>query len=263
MSTPSDDARVRWFHARRFMLRGGDAPELQRASGDSGFVAHLTACTQGATGWDWSFRLVKTGHAWAFVSDGRLTVFIDEPGQYVPADARAGDMVALRLPRARENLHRHRFTLYGGQGGCVVGNRFEKLFLPIAYEAAPALVEACASRWADQLRFSLYVANSPLDFDRADAALIDVGTQDAPGVVRLLEAFLREHPDALRPRGVPYATAPGPLGLAHVETPNRSDLGDGFGWRRCAEAIAGGVSAGYGADGPAARKSSHPEHEER
>lgn len=256
MSEPSDDARVRWFHARRFMLRGGDAPELHRASGDSGFVAHLTACTQGATGWDWSFRLVKTGHEWAFVSDGRLSVFIDEPGQYVPADARAGDVVALRLPRARENLHRHRFTLYGGQGGCVVGNRFEKLFLPITYEAAPALVEACASRWADQLRFSLYVANSPQDFDRADAALVDVGTQDAPGMARLLEAFLREHPGALRPRGLPYSTTQGPLSLAHVEGTSRGDLGDGFGWRRCAEAIAGGASAGDRAGDAPARKMS-------
>lgn len=241
---PSTDARVRWFHARRFTLRPGDGPELPRASGDSGFVAHLTACTQGATGWDWSFRLLKPGHGWAFVSDGKLTLFVDEPGQYVPADAKAGDVVALRLPRARENLHPHRFTLYGGQGGCVVGARYAKLFLPVTFEAAPALVEACASKWADQLRFSLYVANSGHDFDRADAAVVDVGVQDEPGVVRLLEAFLRQHPHALAPRGLPYATAPGPLGLARADVTSRGDLADGFGWRRCTEAIAGGASAG-------------------
>ena len=101
MTAASTDPKVKWFHSRRFKLRQGEGPELNRASGDSGFVAHLTACTQGATGWDWSFRLVRTGAGWAFVSDGKLTVFVDEPGQYVPAEAKSGEVVALRLPRAR------------------------------------------------------------------------------------------------------------------------------------------------------------------
>lgn len=237
MTAPSTDPKVRWFHSRRFKLRQGEGPDLNRASGDSGFVAHLTACTQGATGWDWSFRLLRTGAGWAFVSDGKLTVFIDEPGQYVPADAKAGEVVALRLPRSRENLHPHRFSLYGGQGGCVVGTGFAKLFLPVTYEAAPALVEACASKWADQLRFSLYVSNAPQDFDRADSAIIDVGPQDEPGVLRLLETFLRQHPEAITGRGVPFGTAPGPLHLARADAKDRGDLCDGFGWRRSAEAV--------------------------
>jgi hypothetical protein len=235
------DPQVRWFHSRRFKLRAGEGPDLPRASGDSGFVAHLTACTQGATGWDWSFRLLRTGSGWAFVSDGKLTVFVDEPGQYVPADAKAGDVVALRLPRARENLHPHRFSLYGGQGGCVVGHGYAKLFLPVTFEAAPALVEACASKWADQLRFSLYLSNSPHDFERADAALIDVGPQDEPGVLRLLEAFLRQHPNAFVSRGMPYSTLPGPLSLARAEAKERGDLCDGYGWRRAREAVAAKV----------------------
>ncbi len=238
MTAASTDPKVRWFHARRFKLRQGEGPELNRASGDSGFVAHLTACTQGATGWDWSFRLVRTGLDWAFVSDGKLTLFVDEPGQYVPADAKAGDVVALRLPRARENLHPHRFSLYGGQGGCVVGHGYAKLFLPVTYEAAPALVEACASKWADQLRFSLYVSNSPHDFERADSAMIDVGTQDEPGVLRLLETFLRQHPAAITGRGIPFGTLPGPLHLARAEAKDRGDLADGYGWRRSTEAVA-------------------------
>ncbi len=237
MTAASTDPKVKWFHSRRFKLRQGEGPELNRASGDSGFVAHLTACTQGATGWDWSFRLVRTGAGWAFVSDGKLTVFVDEPGQYVPAEAKSGEVVALRLPRARENLHPHRFSLYGGQGGCVVGTGFAKFFVPVTYEAAPALVEACASKWADQLRFSLYVANAPQDFDRADAALIDVGPQDEPGVLRLLETFLRQHPEAISARGVPFGTTPGPLRLARADAKDKGDLCDGFGWRRSTEAV--------------------------
>lgn len=231
------DPRVRWFHARRFSLRDGDEPELARASGDSGFVAHLTACTHGATGWDWSFRLVKPGHGWAFVNDGRLTLFIDEPGQYVPADAKGGDLVAVRLPRARENLVPHRFTVYGGQGGVVVGHGFTKLFLPVTYEAAAALVETFSSRWADQLRFSLFVANSSLDFGRADSAVLDVGAQDMVGVERLLETFLRSHPDAFAPRGQPFGTDAGALGFAMANAVDRADVADGYGWRRSHEAV--------------------------
>lgn len=237
MIEATQEPQVRWFHSRRFKLRPGDGPDLQRASGDSGFVAHLTACTQGATGWDWSFRLVRIGTGWSFLSDGKLTLFVDEPGQYVPADAKAGDVVALRLPRARENLHPHRFSLFGGQGGCVVGQGYAKLYVPISFEAAPSLVEACSSKWADQLRFSLYVSNSPHDFDRADSAVIDVGPQDEPGVVRLLEAFLRQHPGAITPRGSPYATLPGPLHLSRAEAKDRADLCDGYGWRRAREAV--------------------------
>lgn len=232
----SNDARVRYFHARKFSLRPGEEPELARASGDSGFVAHLAACSGGATGWDWSFRMVRVSSHWAFVSDGRVTLFVDEPGQYVPADAKNGDSVALRLPRARENLYPHRFSLFGGQGGCVVGHGFTKYFVPVTYEAAPALVEACSSKWADQLRFSLHVANSPLDYERADAAIIDVGVQDEPGVLKLLEVFSRVAKHGLQARGVPFSASEGPLGTTRAHAKDRGDLADGYGWRVATEA---------------------------
>jgi hypothetical protein len=100
-------------------------------------------------------------------------------------------------------------------------------------------VEACSSKWADPLRFSLYVANSPHDFERADSAIIDVGPDDEPGVVRVLEAFVRQYPSALAPRGVPYATTPGPMSLGRTEVKDKTDLCDGFGWRRSEEAVHG------------------------
>lgn len=234
----SADPRVRLFHSRSFCLRDGDEPTHARASGDSGFVAHLSASTRGATGWDWGFRLTKRGDGWAFASEGRLALYLDEPGQYVPADARLGDAVAVRLPRARENVFPHRFTLHGGQGGPVVTGGFVKLFVPVTYELAPALVEVFAGRGGDQLHFALYVSNQPRDFARADTAVVDVGTQDEAGVVRLLEAFARTHPAALMPRGLPYATHSGPLGLPRAAAALRADLADGFGWRRSAEGAA-------------------------
>lgn len=235
--TTQHDERTRNFRDRLFCLRDGPAPLLARASGDSGFVAHLAMSTHGATGWDWSFRLVRQGAGWSFVSDGKLTLFLDEPGQFVPHDAKPGDQVAVRLPRARENLFPHRFTLHGGQGGPVLPHGYAKLFLPVTFESASALVEAFSSRWADQLRFGLHVCNSPNDFGRADSAVVDVGPQDETGVIRLIEAFSRQHPKAFSLRGRPYGTTDGPLGLPRAVGQGRTDLADGFSWRKCLEAI--------------------------
>jgi hypothetical protein len=240
MPPPSNDPRVKWFFARRFCLRQGEAPDLARASGDSGFVSHLAASTHGATGWDWSFRLVRPGQGWAFVSDGRVTLFLDEPGQYVPGDAKPGDLVAVRLPRARENLHPHRFTAYGGQGGVVLGPKFTKFFLPLRYEMAPALVDAFTSKGGDSLRFALHVCNSPSDYQRADSAIVDVGANDEVGVMRVLTAFLKARPDALSPRGAPAGTVLTESNVARAEGNGRGDVGDGFGWRVSSEAAAAG-----------------------
>jgi hypothetical protein len=236
------DPRVKWFHTRRFCLQETDGPQSPRASGDSGFVAHLAASTHGATGWDWSFRLVKPGHGWAFASDGRLSVFLDEPGQYVPDDAKVGDLVAVRLPRARENLHPHRFTLFGGQGGPTVGHGYKKFFLPVAWEVAPVLVETFAGRAGDGLRFGLYVSNAPSDYGRADAAVIDVGASDEAAVLKVLDTFAGANPAAFGRRGLPWGTQLGPMGLPMAEAFTRADLCDGYGWRRSREAVQAGAA---------------------
>jgi hypothetical protein len=233
----SETNETKTFHVKKFRLLK-DAPVLPRASGDSGFVAHLSSCTHGATGWDWSFRLVKPGHGWAFVSDGKLSLFLDEPGQYVPADAKPQDLVAVRMPRARDNIHPHRFTLLGGQGGAVTANGFTKLFLPVSYEAAPALVEAFSSRWADQLRFTLVVSNAPQDFERADAAVLDVAKNDEGHVVHILETFMKSNSKGFgsSKSSLPFGTQLGPLSLPVAHGVNKSDLADAFGWRVSREA---------------------------
>lgn len=238
------DPRVRWFHARRFCLRTAEEPDLARASGDSGFVAHLAYSTHGATGWDWSFKLLRLGDGWAFATDGRVALYLDEPGQYVPHDAKVGDVVAVKLPRARENLVPHRFTVYGGQGGPVLGKSFVKLFVPITFEVAGAFVEILSGRAGDQLRFGLHVANHQSDFARADAAVIDVAPGDEPGILKALDLFVRAHPKGLVLRGLPWGTQPGAYGLPRGEAHGRGDVGDGFGWRKSREAIAGGLESG-------------------
>jgi hypothetical protein len=236
--TQARTARVRQFHSRQFCLRAGEEPEHARASGDSGFVAHLTASSRGATGWEWSFRLTRRSDTFAYVTDGRLTLFLDEEGQYVPADAKVNDIVAVRLPRARENAHPYRFSLHGGQGGPVLTGGYAKLFVPVTYEGAALLVEGLTGRAGDQLHFALHVCNQPADFDKADTAIIDVGRQDEPGVIKALETFLAQHPGAVKPRGLPYSTEIGPLGLPRTEATSRMDLADGYGWRKSQEAVA-------------------------
>lgn len=232
----ADKHDVKSFHLKKFQLLK-EAPLLPRASGDSGFVAHLSNCTHGATGWDWSFRLVKPGHGWAFVSDGKLSLFLDEPGQYVPAEAKPQDLVAVRMPRARDNIHPHRFTLLGGQGGAVTAHGFTKIFLHVSYLAAPALIELFSSRAADQLRFTLVVSNSPHDFERADSAVIDVAKNDEAQVLKLLESFVKSHPKGISKTGLPFGTNVGPLGTAVAAGINKHDLADAFGLRVCREAM--------------------------
>lgn len=237
ISVNKRDTRLRHFHSQRFCLRTGEEPPLLRASGDSAYVSHLNACTQGASGWDWSFRLTRVGPDWASVSDGSVNLHLDEPRQYDPRHAKPGDQVALRLPRVRENLYPNRFTVNGGQGQVVVGAEFTKFFIAVTFEFAPRLVESCCAKMSDNLRFSLYVANSPADYDRADSAIIDVGASDLEGVVRMLRNFTVAFPTALSPRGLPYSTIAGPLGLPTSTGTGREERADGYGWRRSAEAL--------------------------
>lgn len=239
----SSDTRVRAFRDKRFCLRPGASPDLPRASGDSGFVAHLAASTRGASGWDWNFRLVRSGPGWAFASDGRVSVFLDEPNQFVPAEAKPSEMVAVRMPRARENLVPHRFTLHGGQGGPSTSGQFVKLFLPVRMESVGQLIELFAGKASDSLRLALHVANAPNDYERADSAVLDVGLNDEATVVKTLDAFVRTHPKSFQSRGQPFSTDIGPLGFARALAMGRGDLADGYSWRKCSEAVLSGVHA--------------------
>jgi HopA1 effector protein family len=145
----------------------------------------------------------------------------------------------VRMPRARDNIHPHRFTLLGGQGGVVTAHGFTKIFFHVSYEHAPALVETFSSRWADQLRFTLVVSNAPNDFARADSAVIDVAKNDEPAVFRILETFLKSNPKALVSKSaLPFGTNIGPLGVPVANGVNKHDIADAFGFRICREAVA-------------------------
>jgi hypothetical protein len=233
-------------HSAFFCRRLNGVPSLPRASGDGGLVAHLAAATRGAAGWEPGWRVVKAGSSWAFASDGRLCLFLDETGYFSPPEARVGDPVVVRVPRARENLTPYRFTLYGGAGPAPIAEQFVKLFLPLTLEGAGPLVELLSSRHCDRTAFTLFIANSPDDFERVDAAVIDIARRDEELLQRLIIDFVRVHRGAAR-SGAPLFARAVQAGLARADAAGPHDAGDGFGKRRCrwlAEEVWAALQAG-------------------
>jgi hypothetical protein len=235
-----------WMLSRWFSRRPGVAPKGGRASGDSGWVAHLQSLTRGASGWEPGYTLVRVGEsdgvtgrrgAWAFVSDGRLSLFLDEPGQYSPPAARPGEKVSVRVPRARENLTPNRFTLLGNHGAPSPGERVSKLFIGASLEAAALLVATLSARSADGLRFSLFVGNEPRDFERTDNVVMDVAHRDEPAAVRLVGDFFKGQAGRLLPLKPPLQAQQLVPGLAKTEITAREDAGDGY-FRRRADQLA-------------------------
>lgn len=241
------EALSKVVHERYFQGRTGRAQGGGRASGDSGLVAHLTHAAHGSAHWETGWRLAKADEGWAFVSNGRLCLFLDEPGLWSPGDARLGQAVAVRMPRVRENERPHRFTLFGG-GGAAPSARFTKYFATVALESAAALVSFFTSRATEGLAFSLCLVNEPSDFFRRDALCLDAGPAAAEQVQKLLLDFARANPGALKEDAeAPLFTQTVAPGLASVESLGTEDVGDGFGQRRArwvAEAVWAGLHAG-------------------
>ena len=235
-----------WMSSRWLSRRPGQAPKGGRASGDSGWVAHLQSLTRGASGWEPGYTLVRIGESdgisgrrgqWAFVSDGRLSLFLDEPGQYSPPAARPGERVSVRVPRARENLTPHRFTLLGNHGAPAPGERVSKLYIGASLEAAALLVATLSARSADGLRFALFVGNEPRDFERTDNIVMDVAFRDEPAAVKLIGDFFKAQSGRLLQLRPPLQAQQVAPGLAKTEITAIEDAGDGF-FRRRADQLA-------------------------
>ena len=245
-------ALATWMLSRWFFRRIGTAPRAGRASGDSGWVAHLQSLTRGASGWEPGYTLVRVGDSdavtgrrgqWAFVSDGRLSLFLDEPGQFAPPTAVPGDRVAVRVPRARENLVPHRFTLLGNQGAPASSEPMVKLFVSGTLDGAAQWVAHLSARAVDALRFSLFLGNEPRDFQRTDNIVLDVAARDEVASLKVLSEFFRGQPARLLPLPAPLNTQPVFPGVARAETSGREDVADGF-FRRRADQLAAGVLDG-------------------
>jgi hypothetical protein len=251
-----------WMLSHWFFRRVGAAPKGGRASGDSGWVAHLQSLTRGAAGWEPGYTLVRAGESdgvtgrrgqWAFVSDGRLSLFLDEPGQYSPPAARPGERVAVRVPRARENLYPHRFTLLGNQGAAPPGEPMVKLFVAGTLEGAAQLVASLSGRSADGLRFSLFLGNEPRDFQRTDNIVLDVAARDEAASLKLISEFFRGQPARLLPLPAPLQSQAMFPGVARAAGSGREDAADGFLRRRADQLAAVVLDALYAGELTAAQ----------
>lgn len=226
------DALVHHLYSRYFCRRRRQAPVRPRASGDSGFVAHLSSAARGTCFWETHFRVVRRSQHWAFVSNGRICLFIDELEQMTPASAAVGDAVSVWAPRVRENVSPHRFTLYGGGGAAFVRDDFVKYFIAVRSEAAAALVATLCGPNSANTAYTFSVVNDPRDFERCDVACVDVAPAAEEHVARTLKAFVRREPDSVQPK-IPLFSAPVDIGIGRTFAQGAEDAGAGFGWRRC------------------------------
>ncbi len=237
----------RMVHTRFFCRRQGSAPLRQRASGDSGYVAHLHAAARGAAAWEQGYRLMERGDGTVTATDGRITLYFDDPSSVMPGTAAMGDAVTVRLPRVRENINSYRFTLKGGTGGIWASAPYSKIFVAVTMEGAVPLVRGLCQKPFDRFGFDAAFTNDPVDFERIDTLVIDVVKREEEPFLRALKEFLKANPNVVR-AGHPLFTFPVDRGVSFVSGMlTREDASDGYGQRRCdwlGDGVWAGVRAG-------------------
>jgi hypothetical protein len=226
----------------------GPSRYSDRASGEPAFVAALSAASRGACYWEPGWNMVKSEGEWAFVSNGKICLFVEDRRQLDPPDTRDGHPVHVKLPCARENLSPGFFYLMGRAGPIEHRSPHVKVYLNLASEAAPPLIEALLTRSGmEKLRFEGKFVNDPTGYCRVDTALLYVEPQSYPGLVTLLLNLKKVHGDWFRD-GTPLFTKELSRGLAVAESPRGEVLPvESFGQHRCrlvAEALVEALVAG-------------------
>lgn len=236
-----------FVHSRFFCRRKGAVPPKGRASGDSAWVYELSNAVRGAVAWEPGFKVTQAGGTWVFVSNGRISLFLDEPGQVLPTPAKEGQAVSVRLPRLRENLHPYRMTVRGGRGGVSGAEPFSKLFVSVNQGGAVSWARHLVSRGSEKLAFEAALVNAPDDYDRLDTLVVDVPRRDEEAVTRWLREFARTHVYTVRV-GTPLFAAGLDVGISCAAgTLGPEDVADGYGKRQSgalADAVWEGVLAG-------------------
>jgi hypothetical protein len=196
--------------------------------------------------WEAGWWVSKAEGSWAFVSNGRVQLFIDDREQLAPAGASVGQPVRLWLPCARENLSPGFFYLVGRAGPIDRQAPHHKLYLNLAPEAAAPLVTALLhTARLSRLRVEARLANSPAGYCRADTALLCVGVSDYPALLAWVRSWRRTNPHWFRP-GTPLFTRGLGQGLGVAQAAPGHPL-DSFGLVRCqwmAEELRGALEAG-------------------
>ncbi len=217
-----------------------------RTSGEPAFVAALAAAGRGALCWEPGWTVVKAEAGWAFVSNGRVNLFVDDRAQLAPREARVGAPVSVRMPCARENVSPGYFHLVGRSGPVRRAEAHYELFLNLCPAAAAPWVSALLrGPRLERLRFEAKVANSPGAYCRVDTAHLYVEPASYPGLLAFARSWRHAHPGWWR-KGTPLFTRELAPGLAVGEAP-RGRGAESFGQERCrlaAEEVAAALEVG-------------------
>ena len=220
-----------------------------RASGEPSFVGALVEATARSTYLEPGWQVAKADSRWAFVSNGRVSLFLDDRRQLEPPSARVGSTVQVRLPCARENLAPGFFYLLGRAGPIDAAKGHLRAYLNLSAEAAPEWVRAlCTRPGLAPLRFEAKLVNDPALFGRADAAVLYLAPESAAAMLAWLGPWCRASAGRVRADDTPLftrAVAPG-LAIAEVAAAGVSPA-EGFGQRRCrlaAEELVAAIGAG-------------------
>lgn len=217
-------------------------------SGDSAFVSRLARATGGARYWDHGWRTVSAGHSYAFVSDGEIMLYVDDPDALWPPDQAAGAPASVQLPCARENLSPGFFYLIGTRGRFDRGRPYPRFYLNVAPEAAPDVAAALLSTL--DAPFEAKFANDPAAYCRVDPAVLYTGQHDYGATRATLLDLSDRHPDWWR-EGTPLFSLPLATGIAAAECPREGEETgalESFGHHRCRLLAQGVLAALQGGD---------------
>ncbi len=214
---------------------GQEGPALApHVSGDAHFVARLTRATGGARYWDHGWQTVAVGESYAFVSDGRIMVFVDDREALWPPDAAAGVHASVLLPCARENLSPGFFYLIGTTGRFERSKPYPRLYLNVTPDAAHDLVSALLEELGRrEIAFEAKFANDPAAYCRVDPAVLYLGHHSFVDAIAVLRGLAQRHPAWWR-EGTPLFALPIAKGIAAAECPPDGEgTIESFGHHRC------------------------------
>ncbi|MBM3267271.1 MAG: hypothetical protein FJZ01_06450 [Candidatus Sericytochromatia bacterium] len=221
--------------------RSGTSPA---AAGDPAFAARLVAAAGGARYWSDEWEAVEAGATHAFVTDGRITLFVDDLAEIRPRSPVAGQPVRLRLPCARPSLAPGFFYLVGPAGRFERSQPYPRLYLNVRPAAVPSLVRALLAEFGRRrIRFEAKFAGDPAGYRRVDPAVLYASQADLGRAVAAVRAVAAAHPGWWR-AGTPLFTLPLGRGIAAAECPAEGAAGaESFGQHRCGLLATGVLAA--------------------
>ncbi len=209
----------RWFVDWR-----APADLTAQASGDDRFVAELSALAGTKTSWVPGWTVRSRSGPTAFVTDGRVQLWVEAKDELSPKNARAGSPVRLRLPCARGCAAPGFFLFVSPHGRA--GSRHDKLYLHLTAAGGRAVIRRLSTLDA---RFEVKVANAPEAYFRRDAGVVYFEPHHRDRLVRALRP-LAANPKLFK-AAVPPMTHRLARGLAWVEADASTDTS--FGESRC------------------------------